>query len=127
MKLKINIEQKMILYAKDSLKELVVDNSIKQVFDENSEEYKELCNMYGREIKFERKDFPNEYDQIVLKKASKHMQEVQKSTIEKIVEVIKTSFLKGNNSVVEFGGYIINPKDFCAIKVDKFNVNISKE
>ena len=30
-------------------------------------------------------------------------------------------------SVIMFGGYIINPKDFCAIKVGKIDVSINKK
>lgn len=48
-------------------------------------------------------------------------------TIERINAVIKKCYLEGANAAVEFGGYIINPKQFCAVEIGEYKTNISKE
>lgn len=50
-----------------------------------------------------------------------------RETIERINAVIKKCYLEDANAVVEFGGYIINPKQFCAVEIGEYKTNISKE
>jgi hypothetical protein len=50
-----------------------------------------------------------------------------KDSVSNIANVIKQCYLEDANAYIEFGGYIINPKQFCVVEIGEYKTNISKE
>ena len=119
----------MELLHKLTMQKLVINEDIERVYDEDSEEYTELCNEYCNLIGFSREEDKDRFDKELMLLLAKNSKQGSEEKIKTIIDVTKRSFMYGKKvcSVIMFGGYIINPKDFCAIKVGKIDVSINKK
>ena len=117
----------MTLYHANTMKELRIDKEIEQCYDENSQEYKDLCKEYTEVIGFAREIDKTEFDKELMKELAREAKEVQKETIEQIEQVVKNCYYQGTTAYIMFGGYMINPKDFCAIRLDGFDIQFNKK
>lgn len=117
----------MTLFHAQTMKELRIDKVIEQSYNEDSQEYKVLCNEYTQVIGFARELDKTEFDKELMKELAREAKEVQKETIEQIENVVKQCYLEGKNAYISFGGYMINPKEFCAIRLDGFDIQFNKK
>lgn len=117
----------MTLFHAQTMKELRIDKVIEQSYNEDSQEYKVLCKEYTQVIGFARELDKTEFDKELMKELAKEAKEVQKETIEQIENVVKQCYLEGKNAYISFGGYMINPKEFCAISLDGFDIQFNKK
>ena len=126
MKLGFRLEASMTLFHKQTMKELNVKQIIEKEYDDNSQEFESLVTMYNDVIGFERKMDEKEYDKQLVILLSEDAKKNIKESIQTIEEVIKTCYYKDVPAYVEFAGYIINPKDFCAVKVNGIDFHATK-
>lgn len=117
----------MTLFHAQTMKELRIDKVIEQSYNEDSQEYKELCKEYTQVIGFARELDEDKFDKELLSELSKQAEQLEKERIEQIEDVVKNCYLRGVTAYITFGGYMINPKDFCAIRIDGFRVQFSKK
>lgn len=117
----------MCFYHKDTLEKLVIDREIGGEYNEESEEYKLICMDYEVTFGFKRDEDKASFDEMLLTELVKRAKQKMRETIERISAVIKKCYLEDANAVIEFGGYIINPKQFCAVEIGEYKTNISKE
>lgn len=117
----------MTLFHAQTMKELRIDKVIEQSYNEDSQEYKVLCNEYTQVIGFARELDKTEFDKELMKELAREAKEVQKETIEQIENVVKQCYLEGKNAYISFGGYMINPKEFCAISLNGFDIQFNKK
>lgn len=127
MELKCEIDMTITLYHKQTMKELDIDEHIEKVYNEESEEYKVICEEYRSVIGFERESDKKDFDKKLLEFLIEDLKRETMSKINSITDVIKKCFLGNYNGCIELGTYIINPNDFCAINVKRFKTNISKK
>lgn len=127
MVLKYKVTCKMNLYHKDTLEKLTIDREIGGEYNEESEEYKLICMDYEVMFGFKRDEDKASFDEMLLTELVKRAKQRMRETIERISAVIKKCYLGDVNAVIEFGGYIINPKQFCAVEIGEYKTNISKE
>lgn len=118
----------MTLFHKYTMEKMTIDKIIKREYNEDSSEFKTLCENYKDAIGFERTEGnKDEFDKELMKELVKVSEDSEKETIENITEVIKQCYYKDTTAVINFAGYIINPKDFCAVRVNEFRYNITKK
>lgn len=117
----------MTLFHAQTMKELRIDKVIEQSYNEDSQEYKELCKEYTQVIGFARELDKTEFDKELMKELAREAKEAQKETIEQIEQVVKNCYYKGTTAYISFGGYMINPKEFCAIRLDGFDIQFNKK
>lgn len=127
MKLKAMLESNFIFYHSDTMKELTVDKVIERVYNEDSEEYKTLCEDYTNTIGFERKENKEKFDKEMLQIMINEMKHFELETIEKYNETIKNCFLNNCNAYINVSGTIVNLKHFCAVKIKAFKTTLSKQ
>lgn len=129
MKLTVQVEMKMVLYNKNNMEPLIVENKIEQSWEEGSTEYKAVCEKYEGEIGKRtgtQKDL-DQYDKKMLLLLSEEIKENMLESARVVLDVIKKSFTKQYDAYVEYAGYIINPTEFCACKVMPPRVRVVKE
>lgn len=117
----------MTLYHAQTMKELRIDKEIEQSYNEDSQEYKDLCKEYTDVIGFERELDKDEFDKELLKELAKQAEQLDMETVKKIENTVKQCYLHGTSAYIMFGGYMINPKEFCAIRIDGFRAQFSKK
>ncbi len=129
MQVSFKVSLSMELLHKLTMQKLVINEDIERVYDEDSEEYTELCNEYCNLIGFSREEDKDTFDKELMLLLAKNSKQSSEEKIKTIIDVTKRSFMYGEKvcSVIMFGGYTINPKDFCAIKVGKIDVSINKK
>lgn len=128
MKVSVTINMKMELYHKTTMERLVIDNSILKCYNQDSAEYKALCEEYAHESCIDREDDPEGFDKAVFELMSKRAVENQNRIIDEIIDAVRSCYSNPNVSgCVTFGGYIINPKDFCAVAIKDFSVKVKQE
>lgn len=112
---------------KVSGEKLTVDNVIGMEYNEDSEEYESLCNRYESVIGFNRNKNKEKFDKEILNLLSKDVSNRTKDKIDNIVAVYKKSLTDRDfRGWIEFGGYILNPLDFSAVKFANFRTHIFK-
>ena len=128
MQLGIRCTMKAIFVQKISGEKLVVDNNFGIEYNEDSEEYKELCKRYENNIGFDRNKNKEKFDRELLTLLSADVKQEGEQKIDKLTNIYK-KFLEDKDMTgwIEFGGYIINPSDFSAIRFADFNVQIFKQ
>lgn len=94
---------------KVSGEKLTVDNEISVEYNEDSEEYESLCNRYESIVGFDRNKNKDKFDKELLNIICK--------------DVTDRDF----RGWIEFGGYILNPLDFSAVKFANFRTHIFKQ
>lgn len=117
----------MCFYHKDTLEKLVIDREIGGEYNEESEGYKLICSEYETKFGFMRNEDKASFDEMLLTELVKKAKQTIRDSVNRIVQVIKQCYLEDANAVIEFGGYIINPKQFCAVEIGEYKTNISKE
>lgn len=117
----------MTLYHANTMKELRIDKEIEQSYDEDSVEYKELCKEYTEIIGFARELDKDEFDKELLKELAKQAEQLEMETVKQIENTVKQCYLQGTTAYIMFGGYMINPKEFCAIRIGGFNAYFRKK
>lgn len=117
----------MTLYHANTMKELRIDKKIEQSYDEDSQEYKDLCKEYMEIIGFTRELDKDEFDKELLKELAKQAEQLEMETVKQIENTVKQCYLKGTTAYITFGGYMINPKEFCAIRIDGFHAYFRKK
>ena len=105
----------MTLYHAQTMKELRIDKEIEQSYDEDSQEYKELCKEYTNIIGFTRELDKDVFDKKLLEELVKQDEQLEMETVKQIEDTVKQCYLQGTTAYITFGGYMINPKEFCAI------------
>lgn len=117
----------MTLYHANTMKELRIDKEIEQCYDEDSQEYKDLCKEYTEVIGFERELDKDEFDKELLKELAKQAEQLEMETVKQIENTVKQCYLQGTTAYIMFGGYMINPKEFCAISIGGFHAQFRKK
>lgn len=114
---------------KISGEKLTVDNEIGVEYNEDSEEYESLCNRYESIIGFARNKNKDKFDKELLDLLKEDLSKKSKETLQNILDEYKKSILYNKHYVgwIEFGGYVLNPLDFSAIKFTNFNTHIFKQ
>lgn len=126
MKLGFRLEASMTLFHKQTMKELNVKETIAKEYDEDSKEFKELVTMYNDTVGFDREEDEKEFDKQLVILLSENAKETIKESLQCIEKAIKMCYYKDVPAYVEFAGYIINPKDFCAVKVNGIDFHATK-
>ena len=126
MKLAVEIVIGMSLIQKNTGKEFNLDKCIKREYDEDSEKYKELVEMYTEEVGFERTENKDKFDKELLKIITVESKKDVMETIDNIMKVVKEVYKTGRHGWIEFGGYVLNIEDFSGICINKFESNFSK-
>lgn len=126
MKISLTVSSKMKMYHAETMKEFVVDNDVKREYDEQDEEYKKLCEDYSEIIGFAREKDRDRFDKELMLILSEEIKQKEMEVISALQETVKTCYLKNTNGYISFGGFMINPRWFCVIRVEAFKVNISK-
>lgn len=109
------------------MKELRIDKEIEQCYDEDSQEYKDLCREYTNIIGFTRELDKDEFDKELLKELAKQAEQLEMETVKQIEDTVKNCYFQGTTAYILFGGYMINPKEFCAIRLDGFDIQFKKK
>lgn len=126
MKLAVEIVIGISLIQKNTGKEFNLDKCIKQEYDENSEKYKELVETYTERIGFERTENKDKFDKELLSIITADAKKEVMETIDNIMKVVKEVYKTGKHGWIEFGGYVLNIKDFSGVCINKFESNFSK-
>lgn len=128
MKIRIRIDANVVLYHKLTMQELVIDNTTEKVYDEESQEYLDICSELENTIGFPRSENKIKFDEELAKHIIAEAKKTNKATLDKIVDVFKKVFLnESEHGYVALEGFIINPADFCAIEIRKFDISAKKE
>lgn len=114
------------LIQKNTGKEFNLDKCIKKEYDEDSEKYKGLCEMYAEKIGFERTENKDKFDKELLKVIAIDSKKEAMETIDDIMKVVKEVYRTGRHGWIEFGGYVLNIEDFSGVCINKFEYNFSK-
>lgn len=127
MQIKLVVDISAVLYHKQTMKEFVIDNSIAKVYNEEDEEFRELCDNYENVIGFAREENKEKFDEILAEQVSMDVKAEWKERLDKITEAFKLTYVKQTKGAyVELAGYLINPEDFCAFRVDRFDIRVIK-
>lgn len=127
MKISLKVKMSMTLFHAQTMRELRIDKVVGQSYNEEDEGYKQMCNMYRDVIGFDRAKDADKFDEMLMKELANEAQEIEKETIQTIENTIKNCYLKNTSGFVSFGGYLINPKEFCAVRLDGFSMEFSKK
>ena len=127
MQISFKLTMSMTLYHANTMKELRIDNEIEQSYNEDSQEYKDLCKRYTELIGFERELDKDKFDKELLKELAKQAEQFEMEAVKQIEDTVKKCYLHGTTAYIMFGGYMINPKEFCAIRIDGFRAQFSKK
>ena len=127
MQISFKLTMSITLYHANTMKELRIDKEIEQCYDEDSREYKELCEEYTDVIGFARELDKDEFDKELLKELAKQAEQLEMEKVKQIEDTVKQCYFQGTTAYILFGGYVINPKDFCVIRMGSFHVQFSKK
>lgn len=117
----------MTLFHAQTMKELRIDKEIEQSYNEDSQEYKKLCEEYKEIVGFARELDKDGFDKELLKELAKQAEQLEMETVKKIEDTVKQCYFQGTTAYILFGGYMINPKEFCAIRIGGFHAQFSKK
>lgn len=132
MNITITVDVKVTFYHKQTMKELVIDRSITKEYNEESEEYLNLCRERESDIGFLRVENKTKFDEILSSmlcdEAKEEWDEILNRIIELVRMVYKDDLLTERyvTGYIELFGYVINPRDFCAVSVDRFDIKAIK-
>lgn len=125
--IKIITKMSIRLFHKLTFNDFEIKTEFEKVIDENSEEYEKLCEMYSSEVGFVRSSNPDKYDKVICKCIADYMRHEKMEVVTLINETVKDVFSKDICGYINFGGYVINPKDFCMVGVSEFEIRCVKE
>lgn len=127
MTINVRVSMGMTLYHAQTMKEMKINNVIEQSLDEDSAEFSEMCATYEDVTGFERESNKEEFDKLLVEELIERAKEEQKARVELIENTVRNCYYQGTTAYVTFGGYMINPKEFCAIRVDGFDIQVNKQ
>lgn len=127
MNIKLVVKMRMTLFHGQTMKEMHIDQSIEKCYNEESEEYQSLCEEYRNVVGFEREENEDEFDKQLMLILAEKAKDSHKETVRAIEETVKNCYYRGTTAYILFGGYMINPKDFCAIRMDGLDIQINKK
>ena len=82
---------------------------------------------YTEVIGFERELDKDKFDKELLNELAKQAEQFEMEAVKQVEDTVKQCYLKGTTAYITFGGYMINPKEFCAIRVGGFHAQFSKK
>lgn len=126
MNIVIEVKLKMVAYHKLTMQKLNIDKVIRKEYNEDSEEYQKLVEMYEPVFDMKREENESVFDMKLAKSLGNDAGERAIELVEKIIKVYKESILEDKNAWIEFSGCVLNAKDFCAIQIDDYKVIVSK-
>lgn len=126
MNIVIEVKLKMVAYHKLTMQKLNIDKVIRREYNENSEEYKTLVEMYEPVFNMKREENKDDFDAKLAESIGKDVGEQLIESVEKIAKVYKETILNDKNGWIEFGGCVFSAKDFCALQIDDYKVRVSK-
>lgn len=128
MKLKIEVTFSMVLYHRKTLNSFAIDRTVKQEYDENSEEYKQLVSDYEKLTGTERtKENADDFDSDLLTYITEGIKDTQKERVDNITATVYNAYARGEHCAISFSGYVIDAAEFCAIRINDFSTRISKQ
>ena len=116
----------MTFFADKTLEPLKVEKVIEHVFDEESEEFETLVSDGENMLGIKRESNKDEFDKALLELLTDNAKNGATDALKDIVEVIKQVYSEGKRGYVEIGGYIVNPANFSAVKIDGISTRIQK-
>lgn len=129
MNITITVDVNVTFYHKKTMEKIVIDKIIKEKYNEDSEEYLSFCRAHESEVGFGREENKEKFDKAISELLCQRLEEEWSDRLSKITDAVRTSFLDSFDHVtgcVELCGCILNPKDFCAMSVNRFNIRASK-
>lgn len=129
MNITITVDVNVAFYHKLTMEKIVIDKIVREKYNEDSEEYLNFCMACESEIGFTREENKEKFDRAVSELLCQKLEEEWSDRLSKITDVVRTSFLDSSDNVtgcVELCGCILNPKDFCAMSVNRFGIWASK-
>lgn len=132
MNITITVDVKVTFYHKQTMKELVIDRNITKEYNEESEEYLNLCRERESDIGFLRVENKTKFDEILSSMLCDEAKEEWDERLNRIIELVrgiyKDDYLTKRyvTGYIELFGYVINPRDFCAVSVDRFDIKAIK-
>lgn len=126
MNIVIEVKLKMVAYHKLTMQKLNIDKVIRREYNEDSEEYKTLVEMYEPVFNMKREENKGDFDAKLAESIGKDAGEQLIESVEKIAKVYKETILNDKNGWIEFGGCVFNAKDFCALQIEDYKVRVSK-
>ena len=76
---------------------------------------------------FERELDKDKFDKELLNELAKQAKQFEMETVKEIENTVKQCYLQGTTAYIMFGDYMINPKEFCAIRIGGFHAQFSKK
>lgn len=123
--IKVVIEMSVSLYQRQTLKELPINRTTVQAYDTESEEYAELCEKYKPMVGFPRYNNIERFDKEMARLLCEDVKAEWKGVLDKIVDAFGSYFCgTTTGGYVDMCGYRVDIKEFCAIRVDEFNINV---
>lgn len=127
MQIVIELNMRMVAYHKTTMQKLTIDKNIRQSYNEDSEEYKTICENYEQISGMKREENKDAFDKELVNYITTECGKQNKESVAKIMSVYKESILENKNAWIEFEGCVLNANDFCAIKLDGFSIKASKQ
>lgn len=103
-----------------------IDKIIKQEYNEESEEYKQLCKEFELESGMKRDNNKDKFDRMMMERITELAKEALKETTNKISSTFKLHCKSNADGYIEFGGWILKAQDFSGVLFKDLRVNISK-
>lgn len=127
MNIVIEVKLKMVAYHKLTMQKLNIDKVIRKEYNEDSEEYKTLVEMYEPILDMKREENKSAFDIKLTEEVGRNAGEELIASVGNIIDVFKkTTENDKTNGWIEFSGCVLNAKDFCAIQIDDYKVRVSK-
>lgn len=126
MQLKLKVKLSVTLFAKQTLNKLDIDKVIEEVYNDDSEEYKQVVMEYENYTGKKRDDNVDKFDKELLEYMANTIKQTQSKKVAEIAMAIKECYCLGKNAYFELGGYIINVADFSCIRINTLEFECSK-
>ena len=120
-KIKINIDA-VFIHAR-TLQKL----NVKECIETDCGDLKEMervAEEYDIEINVDSKS--SEYEKKLIEAIGEMLRLKAVDRVNKISDTLREIYLKDMNGVIEIGGYILNAKEFCGIKIQRIAVDVKE-
>lgn len=104
-----------------------VDNVVRQEYNKGSEEYETLAKAFEEATRVKRAEtLEEEFVKNMGMYVADEIRKMMKERIDRICKCAKEVYLgRADNGIVEFGGWILNMKEFSAVAFGETKVNVS--
>lgn len=116
----VQIELGMVLFHKHGLEPLNIAERLEHTYVKGTEQYEDAVTRWKEETGNEHEPTEKELAEGLAEIFRKRSQE----RVDTITDVFTDIFLHDKTGCVQFGGYVINPCDFSAMRFDSFKVNV---